>query len=1517
MILTLMTQRVIQRQYLPEKVQGQFWLTIVDLNNTSKQIMGIEAAGTVWKIKSNSTAHLCGIKDEVLYECILSTSSVYKILITSTGEYAYLFCEESTADRRQYSKYILPTKGTLKIGRAENNDIIFKSKFLSMLHTEIVFDSSNYTIKDCGSSNGTFVNGERISQKKLLPGDTIFLMGLKIIMGKGYIAINNPDQNVSINTHLLISYKNQEIIDRTPSFDKKNYITKFFRSPRLKRDINTYDISIDPPPQSPIMEQLPLLLTIGPSATMGLASLTMAITSIINLVNGNTQLLSALPMLVMAFAMMCGTLVWPSIIKNYEKKRRQGKEEVRQKKYVAYLDSIQCEIKNEEKKQYEILCENYIPIDNCLQRIKNIQRNLWEKTSSNSDFLVLRLGRGSVPLDCDIKCQKRRFSLEEDKLLEMQYDLAEKSHMIQNAPVTISIRDSAIAGIIGSKKETNSLAKSFIFQIAALHSYDEVKIIIICNENDRTWDFVKWLPHVWSDDRNIRFIAKNQQQVHELSIFLERELSVRVNSRQYDNTAIPHYVVFAFDQTLAEQADFMKQIYRNRTYYGFSVLAFYNEFKMLPKECARIIELSSMKGRIYGRDSASGDFIEFIPELFNGNNEEEYASILSNIVLDNTSEQYSMPSNVTFLQAYDVGHIEYLNISSRWKENDPTLSLEVIIGLDEYGDKFLFDIHERAYGPHGLIAGTTGSGKSEFIMTYILALAINFHPSEVAFILIDYKGGGMAKAFEHLPHTAGIITNLDGNEVNRSLVSIKSELRRRQALFNEASKLTGISNIDIYKYQRMYRDGVVSHPLPHLIIISDEFAELKSQQPEFMTELVSTARIGRSLGVHLILATQKPTGVVDDQIVSNSKFRICLKVQDRQDSMEMLKRPEASEIKTTGRFYLQIGNNEIFKLGQSAWSGAKYIPSDNVQAQNDNSIEIITNTGRVSKQIRLKPSQSGNSMSQLDAITRYVTSIAAQENFKQRMLWCPSMPSIVALADIEKKYNYKCDYKIAPIIGEFDVPEQQKQEPMVLDFESVGNTVVYGASGSGKNTFVTTLIYSIITHYSADMVNIYALDFAAQTLSVFSKAPQVGEVILPEDEEKISNLFKMLNSELNKRKVILREYGGDYSTYRQESDQKLPCIVVVIHNYTGLTENYDVDDAIALLTREGAKRGIYFVVTAQSAGALRHKTLQNFSQLLVLRMNDPLDYASILGNTGGMLPASYLGRGIFKTDSVYEFQVARSTIDNQLKNIREICNSLASAWKGQSAQNVPVLPKKVDSNFLARSWNRSSDSIPVGVDMEKHSVVCYPVLSNPLSWVLSESGRNNLFAQGLAETISMKDDIRINVIDPMDNFIPQGGSTYSYFSSTEEMNKAILSFFDGMLERHNALKSDPEKCFERCVFIITSMSMLEPILTDDNKTKFFDALNNINSKYGIYCVICESGDYIKKSAAKDWVKKHTTFRDAVWIGDGLFNNFRLQVEKTSKKTKNKMDSHSGYILTDGTAIAARLLVPNELEIEEE
>ena len=264
--------------------------------------------------------------------------------------------------------------------------------------------------------------------------------------------------------------------------------------------------------------------------------------------------------------------------------------------------------------------------------------------------------------------------------------------------------------------------------------------------------------------------------------------------------------------------------------------------------------------------------------------------VLAPVKSEEVSLEGSLTKNITLFELLNIMGVEDLDIRSRWQNSMVYKSMSVPLGVSKTGIVYL-DLHDKAHGPHGLVAGTTGSGKSEILQSYILSVATYFHPYEIAFLIIDFKGGGMVNQFKNLPHLLGAITNIDGKEINRSLKSIKAELQKRQRLFAEAE----VNHID--KYIKKYKNHEVSIPLPHLVIIVDEFAELKAEQPDFMKELISAARIGRSLGVHLILATQKPAGQVDDQIWSNSRFKLCLKVQGPEDSNEVLKSPLASEIK--------------------------------------------------------------------------------------------------------------------------------------------------------------------------------------------------------------------------------------------------------------------------------------------------------------------------------------------------------------------------------------------------------------------------------------------------------------------------------------------------------------------------------------------------------------------------------------------------------------------------------------------
>jgi len=790
-------------------------------------------------------------------------------------------------------------------------------------------------------------------------------------------------------------------------------------------------------------------------------------------------------------------------------------------------------------------------------------------------------------------------------------------------------------------------------------------------------------------------------------------------------------------------------------------------------------------------------------------------------------------------------------------------------------------------------------------------MAVNYHPHEVAFILIDYKGGGMAKAFETLPHTVGIITNLDGAAVNRSLVSIQSELKRRQAIFAEASKQIGVSNIDIYKYQKLFRDGDVTEPLQHLFIISDEFAELKTQQPEFMQQLISAARIGRSLGVHLILATQKPAGVVDDQIWSNSRFRICLKVQERADSMDMLKRPDAAELSDTGRFYLQVGYNELFEIGQSAWAGAPYYPADKVLVEKDNSVTFIDLNGRPIRRIKMTPKYAkiADPQKQLDVITSYLEEIAKDENIQTRPLWLNPIDEMILVDEVREKYEIQPDGRILnPVIGEFDDPARQRQHVLELPLSKEGNVIVYGIAGSGKTTFFATTIYSLMEEHTPEEVNIYILEFAAATLRIFAEAPHVGDVILPDEEEKINNLIKMLFDEIDLRKQHVAGSG-----------EKPPSIVIMINNFEAFMEIYgEKDDQIAFLMREGIKYDIFFMIAATGASSVRFKIQQHFKQMFVLQQNADSDYSTILGKTEGLLPSKFKGRGLVKTDALYEFQTAHVTDEEvPFDHIREICEKHKKEWKGQPAKSVPLLPERVSvkviSNYIK---DKSSLNIPVGIIKSTLAPCYYDFKSAFMNLILSLGDDHLEFTDAIIKLLSEEYGIDTVVFDSPSNLKNLSNANNSYYSQIGDIESAISELANTIEDRDNICKgtaSNDEKAdkLTQKVIIINSVAHLKGVLSFESNENLNKILEKGELRHGITVIVAEAAKNIAGYSFEKWYKQHITQSDGIWVGSGFADQYVIKANKLTGEMREDVEEDFGFVLTRGKVSKIKLLCSEE------
>ena len=1185
-----------QTLWLPRFAEGKFQFEKSEYNKLCEYIY-FWAEKDSWYVCAIRPAHLIDLNGNPCHIIqLLKKQNLIKV--RNVDQDYRIYIEAITEKNLLFHNYLLCSSQNILIGSSKESDIFYHTDLISEKHAVIFWEKSALLIKGYNNIDDIWINGKKYTNKTLELGDVIYFFGLTIIIGTGFLSVNDEIPGIKIKKEKIrVVYSSQSMgFQPTNMYDSEN--NKLFnRLPRKNIALIPQPIVVEAPPVSLNSNAIPLMLRMGGSMVMGGASA----------LSGN-------------YLMLLSSVLFPILTQKYSDKEKKQYEERRLEKYRNYLSEKKLEIEKEKEYEIKISKENY-PDLNCVLTYATDGKKLWERRKTDEDFLCIRVGYGDVPLLAKIEYPDQHFNMEVDILEQEMYELVQKPYYLNDVPILVDFVQNFVCSIEGNKNLAFSFVKRIVMMMSVLHSYDEMKIIFLAEKEDMkdSLEFIKYIPHIWDDQRSIRFFASEPTEALQISELIKRQTESDIKKPRELKEILkqhPYYVVFALSKRIFDSMEILKELMQQEKNCGVSIITVFND---LPKECTLLLDLKSSgeNSIIYLKETSRKDDT-FRVDRFDEDLARQSMKCISNTYLKNITQIYSLPKMITFLEMYKAGKVEHLNVIKRWEENNPVKSLAVPIGVAVDGSLFYLDLHQKYQGPHGLIAGTTGSGKSEFLLTYILSMAINFHPDEVAFVLIDYKGGGLAGAFDdpvkkiHLPHLVGTITNLDGASIQRSLLSIQSELIRRQRIFNEAKRLSDEGTMDIYIYQKLYRNKVVSEPMPHLFIISDEFAELKQQQPDFMDQLISAARIGRSLGIHLILATQKPAGVVNDQIRSNTKFRICFKVQDKADSQDMLERPEAVELKDTGRFYLQVGYNEYFALGQSAWSGADYIPQDEVIVQQDESVQFIDSVGQSLAKVKPLMEYSAAEGTQLIAIIKMLTELSLKRNISVRQLWKPELKKKIDIMEINK--GEYVEEKICGILGIIDDPENQEQYDLKYNFDQSQHLLIVGKTASGKTSLLQGILYLLSSLYTPKQLNYYILDYSSRMLKQFSKLPHCGAVLLEENVDELDYFFELINNIITNRKKIFLEMGVDnYQSAKEKID--IPLILIIIDNISGLGLTKKGEQYLYKLQsylKSGINYGVKYIVTCSNLNDMSYRLRQEFGDRICLHMKDKYEYGDAL-----------------------------------------------------------------------------------------------------------------------------------------------------------------------------------------------------------------------------------------------------------------------------------------------------------------
>ena len=1280
---------------------------------------------------------------------------------------------------------------------------------------------------------------------------------------------------------------------------------EYHRSPRIIYRSSEDKILINPPgaePQKPsdellklimpplIMVGVTLLITIfQPRGLYIIATVSMSVVSVIFSVQ--------------------------SFFKNRKKYKEDKKERV--ELYHLYLKDKAKDLEQLSRKQREGMFYHFPAIEDLTKMVKRYDSRIYEKTPLHFDFLAYRLGLGKVPTSYELKYGQEERSGKKDALEEEGYALFKAHQKIDNLPIVASLNRGPV-GYVGPRPIVLEQLQLLVAQLAVFHSYHDLTIIpIIPEEEKESWDWMRWLPHATLQDMNVRSFVYNQRTRDQVLNSLNQILKLRKAQKEEEkanDTKIfhPHYVVLITDETLILDHVIMEFFREDPTELGCSIIYVADVLSSLSENIQTVISIKDRnQGQLLLQEGVLRELdfqLDHFPEGYDKEAISRGLAPLKHI----QQLKSSIPDSVTFLEMYQAETFNDLKVLSRWESHAPYQSLAVPIGLRGKDDLVYLNLHEKAHGPHGLIAGTTGSGKSETIQSYILSLAVNFHPHDVAFLLIDYKGGGMANLFKDLPHLLGTITNLDGAQSMRALASINAEIHRRERLFGQY----GVNHIN--QYQKKFKLGEATEPLPHLFLISDEFAELKVNQPDFIKELVSIARVGRSLGVHLILATQKPSGVVDDQIWSNSRFKLALKVADRGDSMEMLRTADAAEITQTGRAYLQVGNNEVYELFQTAWSGADYQPEKDQLGIEDHTIYLINELGQYEV---LNQDLSGLDMAEeikevpteLDVIVQGINHLHQQEGIAAvAQPWLPPLKERITLDELDKVVPIEAWQKrTAPsvLIGVADIPQAQKQEAVAIDLSKDGNILLYGSPGTGKTTFLQTVAMDLARKQSPENLTLYLLDFGTNGLAPLTQLPHVADSLLLDQTEKIQKFIRIINRELDRRKKLLSEHGvGTIALYREVTGKQEPTMVILMDSYESMKdEPYETDlfKLFMRISREGLSIGVHLIITASRQNNLRAQLYSNFKHQLTLPQNDISEIRGIVGATPlASTMEDIKGRALMKRDEVDVVQFALPVAgDNDIQiinNLRDQVQSLKEMWTGRTPAGIPMVPDELtEAAFYGREDVKESMEnleFPIGLDFEMVKTVKIPFdrLKNLVFMTDSPESLENQQKHLLNTALQFGSKLHIMLVDPLEECVAYKDKVSTYISSSQEIAeiaKQLIYEVDRRLEKD--LYSD----------WLIMMPTIKPIVDQGLTEKDLRYLFDNGPRVGMHFVIGSEYAYLGNNINE--VPKYLK-GNAQWFMIGMRLMDQLFLDKPYNNREARLASDEIYLHDRKQAIKLKI-----------
>jgi DNA segregation ATPase FtsK/SpoIIIE, S-DNA-T family len=1114
--------------------------------------------------------------------------------------------------------------GSYRLGRAPSGDLVVADPSLSRHHLDVLVDEHGVSVADAGSANGTAMEGALLSPRsyrRMTERDELELGRTMIRMER--IGGATAEQLTQRRGRLELN-----------------------RPPRVNAPVEPFRVELEAPPDSARKARLPLAASLLPLAA-GLLLFVLLKSPAMLAIAGLSPM------------MAIGSYVSERRTGNKSFERRSAEFRQRLADAVGQLDAAIVQ----EAAQRRALAPDAAEL---MARLRELSPSLWERRPKDRDFLRLRLGVADLSAHSQVVVKDGG----EPGLRDHAQALLAERATVPSVPLTVDLAQTGVLGLAGSRAAVSGLARWLLLQAAILHSPGDLVILAaLADESSEEWSWLKWLPHARPDRAGLQVSPATVGRLPAEQLLAEiRDLlgQRRGQARTLSGGSTPTQLLVLIDEHTGVDRALVSAALAGAAEHGVAVVWLGGDRRNLPGQAGAIVEVREVPSVLSFTDVGSGAGSDDVSaDALPSDIAHEVARLLAPLRdVGELAAGGDIPQRVGLLSLLGLLPPTAGLLEERW--NGWQGELGATVGADAQGP-FSFDLRDE--GPHMLIAGTTGSGKSELLRTLVAAAAARMPPHRMSFLLIDYKGGAAFAPCAALPHVVDVVSDLDEHLAERALVSLNAELKRREQILAEHGAK------DLLELARRRPE----HAPPLLVIAVDEFAKLREEIPDFVDGVVDIAQRGRSLGVHMVLAAQTLRNAFTPAIRANTNLRVALRVADESESEDVISSPLAARIPSgerfRGRAFARTGHAELHEF-QCAYISGRSSP------------------GQL-HELRLAPfelaaerpdEQSASGPADSDADSDLTILAAAAQAAQARMglptpmpPWMAPLPPLLSMEALEK-------YDGGPgraAIGLIDLPDAQRQDPLIVDLDACGHVAVFGGGNSGRTTALTSAALALARQATPEQLLIYGLDAASGALSSLTALPHCAGVAAAHDEERVERLFRELTRRLE---------AGAHS-------QGQPKLVLMLDDLGAFAQRYDRPglgspyEQLQRVLSGGRAASVHVLLTAARRGALPAALAAHIGQRLVLRMASEEDMVAVGLDAktirGARLPA---GRGF--TQDNREFQIAVPTSGSAAMTLEQAASEL---WGSERppAREIELLPARVLRASLGAA--ERLECVPLGI----------------------------------------------------------------------------------------------------------------------------------------------------------------------------------------------------------------------------